>query len=131
MSVNGVAAFIELNPMAIVLLFIAVLTLAILWWLQRTKDNFDLRWVIVDEQTKQPSIHKIGQLTALIMSTWLLVYLALQGRMDGTYFGTYMAIWAGAQVANKYLSTRDDRPQDPNAPSDPTSGGDPKDWTRN
>lgn len=130
MSISGVAAFIEQNSMATVLLILAVLTLLILYGLQRTKDNFDLRWVIVDEQTKQPSLHKIGQLTALIMSTWLLVYLALQGRMDATYFGTYMAVWAGAESVNKYLSTRSpDR--DPNAPSDPTSGGDPKDWTRN
>jgi hypothetical protein len=130
MSVNGVAVFIEQNSMSCVLIILALLMLWILWSLQHTKDNFDLRWVIVDEQTKQPSLHKIGQLTALIMSTWLLVYLALQGKMDATYFGTYMAVWAGAESVNRYLSTRD-KTQDPNAPSDPTSGGEPKDWTRN
>jgi hypothetical protein len=130
--------FLSTNYMALALLVIAFLVLIVLWLVQRRKDNFDLRWVIADEQTKQPSIHKVGQLTALIMSTWLLVYLTLHDKMDGTYFTTYMAIWAGAQVANKYLSTRDrDERSDPSvevkAPEDPASASaseGPQDWTR-
>lgn len=129
--------FLEVNSMSIALMLIAALALSILWIVQKRRDNFDLRWIIADEQTKQPSIHKVGQLTALIMSTWLLVYLTLHDKMDGTYFTTYMAIWAGAQVANKYLSTKDKEAEKPDlsiavtAPTDPASApSDPADWTR-
>jgi len=103
---NTVLSFIVQNPMAFVLLAIVVIALILLWVVQRTKDNLDLRSLIVDEQTKQPSIHKLGQLTALVMSTWLLVYLALQNRMDSVYFTTYMGIWTAAQAINQWTTSR-------------------------
>jgi hypothetical protein len=130
MSITDMSKFVEQNSMSVALLVLAVLALLVLWIIQRRNDNFDLRWVIADEQTKQPSIHKVGQLTALVMSTWLLVYLTLHDKMDGTYFTTYMAIWAGAQVANKWLTSKDGDKTDQNAPTDPTSESTPKDWTR-
>jgi hypothetical protein len=102
-----------IDPMLIILLFLVIAAILILIKLQRTKDNFDLRSVITDSKG-QPSIHKVGQLTALLLSTWLLAYLAIHHQMTGEYFGTYMGIWAAAQAADKFMSTRADRiPDDP------------------
>jgi hypothetical protein len=102
------AAFIKLlnNPMAFVLLIIALLALIVLWSIQAKRDNFDLRALITDPRTHQPSVHKMGELVALIVSTWLIVYLALNGKIDENYFGLYMAVWAGAQVANNWVSNK-------------------------
>lgn len=105
-TLTALLSLIAQNPMAVALLVIVLIAIIILWAIQRTKDNFDLRALITDEQTKQPSIHKLGQLTALVMSTWLLVYLALQNRMDSVYFTTYMGIWAAAQAINQWTSGR-------------------------
>jgi len=91
-----------------ILLVIVVFAIWILYKLQNTKDSFDLRSVITDSKG-QPSLHKIGQLTALLLSTWMLAYLAIHGQMTGEYFGTYMGIWAAAQAADKFMSRRSDR----------------------
>lgn len=101
-------AFIKLlnNPMAFVLLIIALLAMAVLWTIQAKRDNFDLRALITDPRTHQPSVHKMGELVALIVSTWLIVYLALNGKIDENYFGLYMAVWAGAQVANNWIGNK-------------------------
>lgn len=95
------------NPMTVVLLLIAVGAVVVLLKIQFTKDNFDLRSLIADDKG-QPSIHKLGQLTALILSTWLLAYLAFHNQMTGEYFATYMGVWAAAQAADKWLTNRRD-----------------------
>lgn len=106
------------NPMAVVLLFMAGGALLVLYVVQARKDNFDLRMLISDEH-KQPSIHKLGQLTALIMSTWLLVYMALHNQMSTEYFVTYMGIWAAAQTADKWLGRKYKAPELPQGPEPP------------
>jgi hypothetical protein len=95
------------NPMTVILLLITVAAVAVLLKIQFTKDNFDLRSIIADDKGR-PSIHKLGQLTALILSTWLLAYLAFHNQMTGEYFGTYMGVWAAAQAADKWLNNRRD-----------------------
>lgn len=90
------------NSMDLVLMIMVAASFVILVKLQKTKDNFDLRSVISDS-TGQPSVHKIGQLVALMLSTWMLVYLALHNQMTEGYFGTYMGVWAAAQAADKWL----------------------------
>jgi hypothetical protein len=97
--------FVMANAMLLVLLGLAIFYVVILVRIQRAPDNFDLRSVIADDKG-QPSVHKIGQLTALLLSTWLLVYLAIHGQMTEGYFGTYMGIWAAAQAADKWIGGR-------------------------
>ena len=99
------------NPMAAALMLMIGLALCVLWVIQARKDNFDLRWLITDEQTKQPSIHKFGQLVALAISSWGFVYETLQGRMTEWYFTAYMVAWAATEVANRYIATRSGSPE--------------------
>lgn len=105
---------IAANLMYIILAGLAVATVLILMKVQRTPDHFDLRSVIADDKGN-PSVHKIGQLTALILSTWLLIYLTVHGQINEGYFGTYMGVWAAAQAADKLISRIDSGPN-PAAP---------------
>jgi hypothetical protein len=110
--------YLASNSMDLVLIVMVLASIVILLKIQKTKDNYDLRSVISGDNG-QPSIHKIGQLVALMLSTWMLVYLAIHNQMTEGYFGTYMGIWAAAQAADKWLgravdkSAAEDTPQPP------------------
>jgi hypothetical protein len=94
------AHFVQ-NPMALFLLMIFMIICAILVYTQIKHDNFDLRYLISDDQ-RRPSLHKIGQLTALIVSTWAFVYLVLHDKLTETFYTVYMGIWASVTVLNKW-----------------------------
>lgn len=111
------------NPMAAALMVMIAFALAVMFVIQAKKDKFDLRWLITDEQTKQPSLHKFGQLVALIISSWGFVYETLNGRMTEWYFGAYMVAWAAAEAANKFITSRSELPPNPMAPAMPAPPG--------
>lgn len=56
------------------------------------------------------SLSKIGQATALIVSTWGFVFLTMAGKMTEWYFGVYMAAWAGAGLMNKWINQQEAKP---------------------
>ncbi len=89
------------EPMALFLLMMFVGLLFILVYTQFKKDGFDLRYLISDDQ-KRPSLHKIGQLTALMVSTWAFVFEVLHNQMTDTFYTVYMGIWASITVLNKW-----------------------------
>lgn len=101
------------NIMVVVLILVGLCFAYMLIRLHRSGGDNNLKSVISDTDGK-PSIHKIGQLTALVLSTWLMIYLALHGQMSIEYFGSYMGVWAAAQVADKWLGDR--RPAFPSVP---------------
>lgn len=110
----------HLNPMAVALCMILIIGLLLLILIQLRKDTYDLRYLIVDTETKQPSLYKLGNLTALIVSTWGFVYLTLHDNLSEFYFTAYMSIWAATNVGNnafqKWLELRtrlDAPPKDP------------------
>lgn len=65
-------------------------------------EPFDIRSVIVDESGRF-SLNKFGQLVALLVSTWVLIYQTRQALLTEWLFAGYMAAWAGANLLNKYL----------------------------
>lgn len=89
------------EPMALFLLMMFIGLLLILVYTQFRKDGFDLRYLISDDQ-KRPSLHKIGQLTALMVSTWAFVFEVLHNQMTDTFYTVYMGIWASVTVLNKW-----------------------------
>jgi len=111
------------NPMAFALCVLLLLGFIVLYVVQARRDQFDLRWLITDEQTKQPSLHKFGQLVALAISSWGFVYQALNGHLTEWYFTAYMLAWAAAEAANKYLVGRSETPPDPNKDAMPPPPG--------
>jgi capsule polysaccharide export protein KpsC/LpsZ len=92
----------------LVMLTISALVFAvILWNWQKSADvNFDLRWLLVDSQTEKVSLMKVGQAVALVTSTWGFIALLSKDKLTEFYFIGYMASWAGANLANKFIETR-------------------------
>ena len=82
----------------------AVLALLVLLIWQRSDDDFDLRWMLVDTETKKVSLFKVGQMCALAVSTWAFVILVQRDRLTEWYFAGYMLTWAGANLANKWIT---------------------------
>lgn len=89
----------------ILLLAALVFALLLSYW-QRTDAEFDLRWLLVDTVTGKVSLFKLGQFVALVVSTWVLVYETRRGMLTEWLFGFYMAAWAGANIANKFVERK-------------------------
>jgi hypothetical protein len=89
-----------------------IVGLLILCYIQFKKDSLDLRYLILDDVTGKPSLSKLGQLIALVMSSWGFQYQILNDRMTEWYFGLYMSAWAVTGLANKWLSGKQNLTQD-------------------
>lgn len=64
---------------------------------------FDFRASLFDPPSMGAvSLSRLGQLTALVTSTNLLVYYALLDKLTEWMFALYMAAWAGTYIANKW-----------------------------
>lgn len=98
--------FDNLPIMEFMLFLTMTFMILILGYMQFKRDQLDLRWLILDDVTAKPSIHKIGQGLALLVSTWGFVKLVLANNLTETYFTIYMGVWAGSTALNKYLSNK-------------------------
>lgn len=98
---------IESLPIMETLLF-GTLTflLLVLFYIQTRKDSLDLRYLILDSKTKKPSIHKIGQGLALVVSTWGFLVLIERNLLTEFYFTGYMVTWAGTSALNKWIDNK-------------------------
>jgi hypothetical protein len=105
-----IACIKDIPVMELFLILMLCGTVALLTYIQRKKDTLDLRWLILDDVTGKPSIHKIGQLCALLVSTWGFVKLIINGTLSETYFSIYMGVWAGSTALNKYLGRKAAQP---------------------
>lgn len=93
-------------------LVFGLFTLLALWFAWRashsTNSKFNFEDLLLDSSGRT-SLHKLGQFIALVTSTWGFVYLTLAYKLTEFYFGLYMAAWAGANAANKWLDQREKR----------------------
>lgn len=85
--------------------------LIILGFWQHEDDDFDLRWLIRDSHSKNPSLMKLGQLTALLASTWALIWETRHDHLTEWLFLAYIATWSGINVANKVVEKMRDKEQ--------------------
>lgn len=118
---NLLNRFDDLPIMEFMLFLTMTVAIIILAYMQFKRDQLDLRWLILDDNTGKPSIHKIGQGLALLVSTWGFVKLVLSGTLTEAYFTIYMGVWAGSTALNQYLSnklpsTAPPAPVDPEVP---------------
>lgn len=101
-------------PLTSAILFITITVfLGILVYIQTRKDHLDLRFLILDD-TKKPSLIKIGQLVSLIVSTWAFIVLVTKDKLTIEFFTIYMTVWSASTALDKYLSRdrRDAKRQD-------------------
>ncbi len=65
--------------------------------------KFDFRAALLDPANDdRVSLSRLGQLTALVTSTSVVVYYAINNTLTEWMFGLYMAAWAGTYIANKW-----------------------------
>lgn len=86
---------------------IVLIALAGAIWLHFNKDNVvSLSDLVAESSTGKLSLSKVGQLAALVVSTWGFVHLTLAYKLTEWYFTAYMLAWAGTNLMSKWLKTR-------------------------
>lgn len=73
------------------------------YWHADKNTHFDIRDLLIDSKTKELSLYKVGQLVALIISTWVLVHETRAGRLSEYLYAGYMIAWSGTNLIKKYL----------------------------
>lgn len=101
-----------MKPDAVLLVGAVMLLLGgyILWRAHRARGNaIDLAFLLVDGDLNPPrvTLAKFGGLVALLTSTWLVVYLAVAGKLDGVIFGAYLTAWAAVKIAADVTRARE------------------------
>lgn len=81
-----------------------VLITLVVW--HKDESRFDLKEIIVDTETNTVSLYKLGQVLALLISTWVLINETRAGRLNEFLFTMYMVSWAGANSLNKYIDNK-------------------------
>jgi hypothetical protein len=58
---------------------------------------------LLDKDSTEPSLGRLGQYAALVVSTWGFMWLIIHDKMTEFYFTSYMLSWAGAQFGSIFL----------------------------
>lgn len=83
-------------------LLVGMFVLAWVW--QNNKSNtFDLTDVLLGEDGKA-SLFKVGQATALVITSAAFIILVQRDKLTEPYFYGYMTIWSGINLAKNLLS---------------------------
>jgi hypothetical protein len=98
--------FDTITLIAGLLIFISIL----FFWHVSKDTPFDMQNVLVENGVF--SLSKLGQLIALGISSWVMVYQTRHGQMSEWLFTGYMLAWAGANFASKWLDRK--KPDDTN-----------------
>lgn len=61
---------------------------------------------LLDKDTNIPSLGRIGQFDALVVSSWAFVAMVLVDKLSETYFEFFMATWSGAQALSIFLKIK-------------------------
>lgn len=89
------------------LAFFTIIILVILAKWQLHNDNFDLSHMLIGPDG-QVSLFKVGQATALVISSWAFVTMVQQDKLTEYYFYGYMAIWSGINLAKNIFGKAPD-----------------------
>ncbi len=77
-------------------------TILLAMW-QRDNSPFDLRHLLIDSKTQRVSLFKLGQLVALVVSSWGFVVLVSKDKLTETYFLGYMTAWTAANIGKRLI----------------------------
>lgn len=91
------------------LVLAAILGLVVLALVAVTRDQrncVSLLQLVVEARTGRLSLSRVGQLVALIVSSWGFVALVRADKLTEWYFSSYMIAWAGARLASQFLDTK-------------------------
>lgn len=90
-------------PATLLCLGLSIYVLVLAKWHVST-GAFDFRATLLDPPTPgSVSLSRMGQLTALVTSTSILVFVTIKnGTLPEWMFAAYMAAWAGTYIAAKF-----------------------------
>jgi hypothetical protein len=96
---------LAINPMATFLVIGLVLTLWILWRVQRSTKNIDFVdwWIGPDGKA---SWSKAAAMGGFCIGSWIVIYLTLHDKMTEMFFLFYFAICVGSPVAFAIVNSR-------------------------
>lgn len=94
----------KMSVMAFLLALTLTALILTLIYIQVKDDALDLRWLLLDDSTGHPSVHKLGLLVSLIVSTWGFIYHVQHGTLSEMYLTIYMGVWAGSTAVSTYLN---------------------------
>jgi hypothetical protein len=81
-----------------------IIIVFVLSWHKDKASNLDIRQLLMKDD--RLNLGKAGQLIALLVSTWILIYQTRKGMLTDWLFTGYMIAWSGANLASKYIDTR-------------------------
>lgn len=71
---------------------------------QQFMDWTDL--LTVNGESNKVSFHKLFQLIAMFVSTWIIIHLTIFDRLSSDLLGVYLAYSGGNEAFSKYLSLK-------------------------
>ena len=83
-----------------------VVALALVVVTRDPRHPVSLLQLVTDARSGRMSLGRVGQLVALIVSSWAFVWLTIAGTLTEWYYGTYMIAWAGARLADQLVQQR-------------------------
>ena len=86
---NPVAKFLEemhLDPTALGLFFASLMFVFILWRWHESDGTFDFREALIDRDSGKISFGRLGNITALFVTSELMIYEAIKGRLSEWMF---------------------------------------------
>ncbi len=95
-----------LTEISLALLSIACVTILIKWH-NNPANRFDLTDALMGDDNKV-SLYKIGQATALIVSTWAFIIMVQKDKLTEYYFYGYMGVWSGINLAKNIFGKAPD-----------------------
>jgi hypothetical protein len=107
-TIGQIMKGIENIPIMELMLFVTLTVVIILLALMQMKrDKYDLRSLITNDTTKRPSLQKLGQAIAMLVSTWGFIVLIERNLLTEWYYALYMAVWSGNTALHKYLDNKE------------------------
>jgi hypothetical protein len=96
-----------------------VFALVCLWWLYRVSRSDANTYELSDLITTKGrmDLSKVGQLTCLLTTTWVVVHMELKAGVQEWALGLYMLAWVGAGFGSLYARVKGGAP--PNEPREP------------
>lgn len=75
-------------------------------WHNSNDPHFDFRQALIDPKTNRISFSRLGHFVALVISTVIICYEAVNGRLSGELYLSYLATWAGTYTLAKHIDSK-------------------------
>lgn len=99
--VHWIYAHIDIPSTTLVFTMVVYVLILAKWHM--SKGTFDFKLALLDPPHPDgASLSRLGQLTALVVSTAIIIYFAVLGKLQEWLFGLYIGTWAGTYLATKW-----------------------------